>query len=79
MVNRQFVLASRPAGMVKESDFRLVETPVPTLHAAAHVGINRQVQRFEEYFAIQASLIGPPTLSKYASMPSGHASRSPAA
>ena len=31
MVNRQFVLASRPAGMPKESDFRMVETPVPAL------------------------------------------------
>jgi NADPH:quinone reductase len=31
MVNRQFVLANRPVGMPKESDLRLVETPVPTL------------------------------------------------
>jgi NADPH:quinone reductase len=31
MVNRQFVLASRPVGMPKESDFRLAETPVPAL------------------------------------------------
>ena len=31
-VNRQIVLAARPAGMPKESDFRLVESPVP--HAA---------------------------------------------
>jgi NADPH-dependent curcumin reductase CurA len=31
MVNRQFVLASRPAGMPQESDFRMVETPVPAL------------------------------------------------
>ena len=31
MVNRQFVLASRPVGMPKESDLRLVETPVPAL------------------------------------------------
>ena len=31
MVNRQFVLASRPVGMPKESDFRMVETPVPAL------------------------------------------------
>jgi NADPH-dependent curcumin reductase CurA len=29
MVNRQFVLARRPVGMVKESDFRMVELPVP--------------------------------------------------
>jgi NADPH:quinone reductase len=31
MVNRQFVLANRPVGMPKESDLRMVETPVPTL------------------------------------------------
>jgi leukotriene B4 12-hydroxydehydrogenase/15-oxo-prostaglandin 13-reductase len=31
MVNRQFVLASRPVGMPKESDLRLVETLVPAL------------------------------------------------
>src|SRR5258708_13786560 len=31
-VNRQFVLAARPAGMPKESDFHLVESPVPALH-----------------------------------------------
>jgi leukotriene B4 12-hydroxydehydrogenase/15-oxo-prostaglandin 13-reductase len=31
MVNRQFVLASRPVGMPKESDLRLIETPVPAL------------------------------------------------
>jgi NADPH:quinone reductase len=30
-VNRQFVLAARPVGMPKESDFRLVEAPLPTL------------------------------------------------
>ena len=29
VVNRQIVLAGRPAGMPKESDFRLVESPVP--------------------------------------------------
>jgi len=28
-VNRQIILASRPVGMPKESDFRLVESPVP--------------------------------------------------
>ena len=28
-VNRQWVLASRPTGLPKESDFRVVETPVP--------------------------------------------------
>ncbi len=28
-MNRQWLLASRPVGMVKESDFELVETPVP--------------------------------------------------
>jgi NADPH-dependent curcumin reductase CurA len=28
-VNRQIILAERPAGMPKESDFRLVESPVP--------------------------------------------------
>src|SRR6266567_2411054 len=27
--NRQFTLAARPEGMPKESDFKLVETPVP--------------------------------------------------
>ena len=31
MVNRQFVLASRPVGMPQESDLRLIETPVPLL------------------------------------------------
>jgi NADPH-dependent curcumin reductase CurA len=30
-VNRQFVLASRPVGMPKESDFKLVDAPVPAL------------------------------------------------
>src|ERR1700677_1441256 len=30
-VNRQFVLASRPVGLPKESDFRMVELPVPEL------------------------------------------------
>lgn len=30
-VNRQFVLAARPTGMPKESDFRLVEAPIPAL------------------------------------------------
>jgi NADPH:quinone reductase len=30
-VNRQFVLAARPIGMPKESDFRLVEAPIPAL------------------------------------------------
>src|SRR5579863_8350615 len=30
-VNRQFVLASRPVGLPKESDFRMIETPVPEL------------------------------------------------
>src|SRR5690349_16516452 len=28
-VNRQILLASRPAGMPQETDFRLVETPIP--------------------------------------------------
>jgi len=30
-VNRQFVLAARPVGMPKESDFSLVEAPIPAL------------------------------------------------
>jgi NADPH:quinone reductase len=30
-VNRQFVLASRPAGVPEESNFKLVETPIPEL------------------------------------------------
>ena len=30
-VNRQFVLAARPVGMPKDSDFSLVEAPIPTL------------------------------------------------
>jgi NADPH-dependent curcumin reductase CurA len=30
-VNRQFVLASRPVGLPEESNFRLIETPVPEL------------------------------------------------
>ena len=30
-VNRQFVLAARPVGMPKESDFRVVEAPIPAL------------------------------------------------
>jgi NADPH-dependent curcumin reductase CurA len=29
MVNRQFVLAARPEGLIREADFRLVESPVP--------------------------------------------------
>ena len=29
LMNRQIVLAARPHGEPKESDFRLVETPVP--------------------------------------------------
>ena len=29
--NRQFRLAARPAGMVKESDFRLMESPIPDI------------------------------------------------
>jgi NADPH-dependent curcumin reductase CurA len=29
--NREFVLAARPVGMPKESDFRLVESPIPAL------------------------------------------------
>ncbi len=28
--NRQFVLAARPVGLPKESDFNLIETPIPT-------------------------------------------------
>jgi NADPH:quinone reductase len=31
-VNRQFVLASRPVGLPKESDFKMVEAPVPELN-----------------------------------------------
>ena len=30
-VNRQFILAARPDGLPKESDFRLVEAPIPPL------------------------------------------------
>lgn len=30
-VNRQFVLASRPVGLPEESNFRLIETPIPEL------------------------------------------------
>jgi leukotriene B4 12-hydroxydehydrogenase/15-oxo-prostaglandin 13-reductase len=30
-VNRQFILAARPVGMPKESDFRLVSAPIPAL------------------------------------------------
>src|ERR1700722_17206667 len=30
-VNRQFVLASRPAGLPDESNFKLIETPIPAL------------------------------------------------
>lgn len=30
-VNRQFVLASRPAGIPEESNFNLIETPIPAL------------------------------------------------
>lgn len=29
-INRQFVLAARPAGLPKESDFKLIESPIPT-------------------------------------------------
>lgn len=30
MANKQIVLAARPVGFPKESDFRLVESPVPS-------------------------------------------------
>jgi len=30
-VNRQFVLASRPAGLPEESNFKMIETPIPEL------------------------------------------------
>jgi NADPH-dependent curcumin reductase len=30
-MNRQIVLAARPEGLPKPSDFRIVETPVPEL------------------------------------------------
>ncbi|MBZ5516179.1 MAG: NADP-dependent oxidoreductase, partial [Acidobacteriia bacterium] len=30
MVNKQIVLAARPVGFPKESDFRLIESPPPT-------------------------------------------------
>ncbi len=30
MVNRQFVLAARPIGLPKESDFKMIEAPVPS-------------------------------------------------
>src|SRR3984885_5333556 len=30
-VNRQFVLASRPTGLPEESNFNLIETPIPAL------------------------------------------------
>src|SRR5215469_15206253 len=30
-INRQFVLAAHPVGMPKESDFRLIEAPIPAL------------------------------------------------
>ena len=30
-VNRQFTLAARPVGLPKESDFKLVEAPMPEL------------------------------------------------
>src|SRR6266446_1388621 len=33
MVNRRFLLASRPVGMPKESDFRMEEAPVPVPQA----------------------------------------------
>src|SRR5450631_3723877 len=29
MVNRQYILAARPEGIIRETDFRLVEAPVP--------------------------------------------------
>jgi len=31
-INRQFVLASRPVGLPKESDFKMIETPLPELN-----------------------------------------------
>src|SRR5271169_1694552 len=30
-INRQFVLASRPTGVPEESNFKLIETPIPEL------------------------------------------------
>jgi len=38
-VNRQFILAERPVGMPKESDFKLVEMPVPSLSMADKIAI----------------------------------------
>ena len=32
-INRKFTLAARPVGMPKESDFKLVEAPVPAAGA----------------------------------------------
>lgn len=37
LTNRKFTLAARPVGMPKESDFKLVETPVPTPNAGEMV------------------------------------------
>lgn len=31
MVNRQFLLAARPEGMIRETDFRMVESPLPAV------------------------------------------------
>jgi NADPH-dependent curcumin reductase CurA len=37
MTNRKFTLAARPVGMPKQSDFKLVETPVPSPNAGEMV------------------------------------------
>jgi len=44
--NRQWLLKSRPVGMVKESDFELVSTPMPT-PAEGQLLIRNQVLAFE--------------------------------
>lgn len=47
-VNRQFTLAARPVGMPKESDFKLVEAPIPAL-AAGQVLLRTQFLSVDPY------------------------------
>ncbi len=42
-VNRKFILASRPVGMPKESDFQLIESPVPVPNAGELVVRSRYI------------------------------------
>jgi NADPH-dependent curcumin reductase CurA len=69
MVNRQFVLNGRPVGMPKESDLRMVETPVPALRdgemlAAGAVGsVVGQIAKIKGCRAV--GIVGGPEKARY--------------